>query len=110
MKNLFLILFVLCIFGCKGKIFLLENSGNENFYLSDSIKKIFKTGNIGRKPILLVDGSLFYYNENLDTIKLPIKRKDLFYISYLDRKAAYQLYGPKGKKGVIIIETKSNSE
>jgi hypothetical protein len=108
MKKIIFLLFISCLFGCKPQRFLLEDSGNDSLYLSDSIHKIFKAGKISKKPIILIDGTLFNYNENIQTVKLDLKRKDIQYISYLDIKAAQQLYGTKyGKKGVVIIETKT---
>ncbi len=108
MKKIFFLLFIFCIFGCKTQKFLLEDSGNDSLYLSDSIHKIFKVGKISKKPIIIIDGTLFDYEESLQTVKLKLKKEDLLYISYLDLKAAQQLYGTnEGKKGVVIIETKS---
>ena len=82
---------------------LLEN-GNEKFYLTDSISKMAKIGLITEKPIVVIDGKPFRY-EDLKKQKLPLSKIAIEKIIPIDKQKGISIYGTYGEAGVIIVTT-----
>ena len=107
MKKIILLLTLFAFFGCsKDKIFLLTNTDNQKYYLSDSIHKIIKTDQISSTPIIIIDAKPFGYDTEKDTIFIPLEKKDLHQISFLNQQTAVMLFGPRGDRGAVVIMTK----
>jgi hypothetical protein len=109
MKKLILALILITIFGCsKNKTFVLKDTDNQKYFLSDSIHKIIKLDQITSTPIVIIDGRPFEYDIDNDTIFIPLEKKDLYQIAFLNKQTATMLYGFPGERGAVIIMTKPN--
>lgn len=107
MKKIILLFTLITVIGCsKDKIFLLTNTDNQKYYLSDSILKIIKTDQISATPIIIIDAKPFEYDTEKDTVFIPIEKKDLHQISFLNQQTAVMLFGPRGDRGAVVIMTK----
>ena len=103
-----LILFILILHtGCYNppNTFVLEDTGPDKYYLSDSIKKIYKKGYVGKSPLIAINGYEFKYPLNLDTIHLPLKKNEIGVIEFLNNGSSQFIYGENAYDGAIIINT-----
>ena len=106
-------LFVLVLaWGCtpKPKIFVLQDVGNEKYYLLDTIQKKRKSGILANAPIVAIDGIEFKYDSKSDTIVLPLFGKEISGIDFLHQDASHIVYGKNEKEGAIIITTTAKAE
>ena len=62
---------------------------------------------VGNQPLIIVDGKEMEKGVDLESVVSP---KDIKNISVLKDKASLELYGEKGKDGVIVIVTKKNGK
>jgi hypothetical protein len=109
MKQILLLLIIIMIFGCTKKtFFVLKDTDNQKYYLSDSIHKIAQNNQISLSPIIIIDGIPIKYDIEKDTVFLPLQKKDLYQISFLNKRSATVIYGSQGDRGAIIITTKPN--
>jgi hypothetical protein len=108
-KSIFLFSLIIC--GCaNNKLYLLNETGKEKYFLSDTIAKVAVTKKIKKSPLLIVN--LLPYNWKTkfssDTIHLPIKMKNISAIYFLKIESAKKIYGKeRGKNGVVLIQTDS---
>jgi hypothetical protein len=109
MKQILILFTLLVIIGCsKDTIFVLKDTDNQKYYLSDSIRKIAQNNQISLSPIIIIDGIPIKYDIEKDTVFLPLQKKDLYQISFLNKRSATVIYGSQGGRGAIIITTKPN--
>ncbi|MEO6454066.1 MAG: hypothetical protein ABIN97_08345 [Ginsengibacter sp.] len=87
------------------KIFVLKDISDDKYYLADSINRIFQKGYIAQSPLIAIDGVVFKYQRNLDTIMLPLLKKEIISIDFLNKKGSPFIYGAHADKGAIIIGT-----
>ena len=80
----------------------------EKYFLNDKINTVVTEGQITKSPIIVIDGVLFQYDEKLDTVKLPLTKKDMYLLTFLNKKTAGVIYGKIGKRGAVLISTKPN--
>ena len=103
MKKLFLIILICLLAGCatnrltyrnngKQYVFLLRDNDVSKSYLNDSVKISYKKGTIINSPLIAIDGIVFKYNTDQDTIYLPLKKMDISAISYLDKSSSSVIY------------------
>ncbi len=61
--------------------------------------------------MVVIDGLVFSY-ENLKVNRIPLSKDDIFKIDYLSKysEGAKNLYGERGKNGILIILTKKLQE
>jgi hypothetical protein len=116
MKKIVFIIFICILASCatnrlvyrnngKQHVFLLRDNDISRFYLNDSIKSIYTRGAIISSPIIAIDGIVFQYNKDQDTIYLPIMKQDISVIEYLDKSSSPIIYGKNETNGAIIINT-----
>ncbi|MFH6944974.1 hypothetical protein [Flavobacterium sp. FlaQc-50] len=109
MKQILILFTLLVIIGCsKDTIFVLKDTDNQKYYLSDSIRKIAQNNQISLSPIIIIDGIPIKYDIEKDTVFLPLQKKDLYQILFLNKRSATVIYGSQGGRGAIIITTKPN--
>jgi hypothetical protein len=82
---------------------LLEN-GKEKLFLTDSISKMAQNGLITNKPIIVINGKPFRY-QDLEKQKLPLSKMAIEKIVAIDKQKGINIYGTFGEAGVIIITT-----
>ena len=87
------------------KVFVLKDPSEHKYFLSDSVKAIFKNGYIGESPVIAIDGIVFNYQQNLDTIILPLKKNEITTVSFLNKKSSSVIYGANAISGAVIINT-----
>lgn len=85
--------------------FVLEDTGEDKFYLSDSIKKLLEKGYIDKSPLLVIDGVEFKYDTSLTTIILPLKKKEITAIEFINKKSSHIIYGENADNGAVVINT-----
>ena len=111
MKGKLIIFTFFALASCaKPNVFVLEDAGNDKYYLSDSIKIAFRKGYIQRSPLIAIGGVPFNYQKNLDTIILPLKKNQITSIDFLDKKSSLVIYGAKADNGAVIINTTALQE
>ena len=105
MKNIiFLILIFLFFVSCeKPTIFVLKDKDQNKFSLSDSVKKEFKKDVISRKPLIAINGIIWEYDKKSDTVVLPLTKKEIQSVNFLNKNNSDVIYGPKATDGAIII-------
>jgi hypothetical protein len=109
MKVIFVLSALVFLFtGCASNRYLLNDKGEDSRFLINMIKKSSQSGQLQSKPIIVVDGKAYMYNE-LKTNKLPVSRSDIKQIDILKKEAAIRVYGEDGKDGVILLTTKSGT-
>jgi hypothetical protein len=84
---------------------LLKDHGASKFYLNDSVKVAYENGTIINSPLIAIDGIVYQYNKNQDTIYLPLNKIDISSIDFLNKNSSSVIYGKKETNGAIIINT-----
>jgi hypothetical protein len=87
----------------------LIDEGIDKIYLSDTISKIASRGLITDKPIVVVDGKPFRY-QDLETEKLKLSKSEIVTIIPIDRQKGINIFGNYGEAGVLIITTNRPKE
>ena len=83
----------------------MEDTGPDKYYLSDSVKKIYKKGYIGKSPLVAIDGIEFKYSFSFDTINIPLRKIEIGVIEFLNKNSSQFIYGEHAHDGAIIINT-----
>src|SRR5688572_19479676 len=110
MKITLILIIAFILTGCgsqngKLKIFVLKDSTDDKYFISDSVNIIFRSGQISNAPLIAIDGVVLNYQENLDTITLPLKKRDIFTVDFLNKKSSPVIYGETAVHGAVIINT-----
>lgn len=87
------------------RIFTLKDINSDKFYLADLVDKVFREGNIGRSPLVAIDGIVFKYQKNLDTVMVSLLKREIANIGFLNKKDGRFIYGKDADNGAIIINT-----
>ncbi|MFH6944941.1 hypothetical protein [Flavobacterium sp. FlaQc-50] len=105
MKKIFLGIISIISFSMysQNRYELLEN-GKEKLFLSDSISKMAESGLITNRPIVVVNGIPFRY-QDLEKGKLPLSKVAIEKIVAIDKQKGISIYGNFGEAGVLIITT-----
>ena len=100
-----ILIFSLALVSCsKPTIFLLEDNDEESKYsLSESVKEAFKNDAVNKTPLVAIDGVVWKYDLKADTVKLPLKKKDIRSMQILQKNSSSVIYGPEAVNGAIII-------
>jgi hypothetical protein len=109
MRNILLILIFGVLISCSSSRYLLTDNNQDKKYLVDYIKDLENQGKITNKPLIVIDGLAFGY-DNLKVNKIPLGKTDIFKIDCLskDTEVATSIYGDRGKSGVLLITTKKS--
>jgi hypothetical protein len=106
MRVLHLTLIILLIASCATS----RKTGNasSNDFIAQYIKGIEAKGEITKSPLIIIDGIAFEYSDYLKSHK-PIMQSGIREINYLRKNSqtAYDIFGERGKPGVIIVATTS---
>ncbi|MFM2292690.1 MAG: hypothetical protein RIS29_2503 [Bacteroidota bacterium] len=105
MKNYILFLFwVIVFYSCSNNRYLLNDKGSERNYLVHKIEEYARKKLITKTPMLVIDGRVYRYKVELEK-KLKLSRSNIKYIGVLENNIATTLYGKRGIKGVVLINT-----
>lgn len=111
MKYLILIIISAFLAGCSSNRYMLSDKGKDKKYLIEYINRLNKEEKITDKPLVVIDGLAFSY-ENLKVNKIQINKSDISRMDYLGKNSegAKNIYGDKGKEGVILILTNNSPQ
>ncbi|POY41113.1 hypothetical protein C3L50_00875 [Flavobacterium alvei] len=84
----------------------LVDEGKDKLFLSDSISKMAVKNLITDKPIVVIDGKPFRY-QDLENQKLLLNKAEIEKIVAIDKQKGIAIFGSFGEAGVIIITTNS---
>ena len=87
----------------------LLDEGKDKEYLSDTISKMYTKGLITDKPIVVIDGKPFRY-QDLETEKLKLSKIEIDKIIPIDKEKGINIFGNFGEAGVLIITTNRPKE
>ncbi len=104
-KKILILVFLPFISCNKPTIFILKDSNENKYSLSDSVKVAFKEDAINETPLIAIDGIVLKYNKNTDTVFLPLKKEEIRAFQILHKNSSNAIYGPDAVDGAIIINT-----
>ncbi|TLX73740.1 hypothetical protein E9993_14880 [Labilibacter sediminis] len=109
MKNLLLIITLGFLTSCTSTRYFLNDENQDKKYLVNYIKDL--DGEITEKPLIIIDGFAYDY-ESLKVNKIPLSKDEIHKLDYLskDSKGAINIYGERGKNGVVLILSKKSQE
>lgn len=103
-KMILIILFSHSYFVLSQNRYELNDDGNDKNYLSDSISVMAKDSLITDKPIVVVDGVPYRY-QDLENKKLNVFKAEIESIVLIKKNVGIALYGNFAEAGVLIITT-----
>lgn len=107
MKNIIRFFILLSLFsGCSTSRYLLTDKGKDKRFLVTTIKESIKTGEVKKKPIIVIDGKPYRYDFELKNDRLQISKRDIENIEILKNNVGIRIYGEFAKDGVLIVTTK----
>lgn len=95
-------LIVLFLMSCHPKTFILEEKNDDKFFLNQEVKRGYSDGILSKNPLIIINGEVFKYDENLDTIKIPLKKSRIESVNLLNENGAKTIYDVE-KRGAVII-------
>jgi hypothetical protein len=111
MKQAFLILWSTLLIGCANpRTFVLQDSAQNSYTVSQSINDAFEKDQIDQSPLIVINGTPFPYNKKQDTILLPFKKSDLISLEFVNKNSSRIIYNEKENDGAIIITTKTQTQ
>jgi hypothetical protein len=105
-----LLISIFLLNSCSSNRYLLTDKGKDSKFLVKTIKKSSNSGEIARKPIIVVDGTPYRYDHELKTKGLQISKNEIKDLVILKKDAGVEIYGDNAKDGVILLTTKSGSD
>lgn len=110
MKNILSFLFlVLMLSGCASGRYILTDSGKHKRILVKTINEMYHSGQISKKPILVIDGIPYRFEKELKESKLSFSKDEIEKIQLLKKEVGIRIYGEYAQCGVLLITTKSPS-
>lgn len=82
----------------------LTDEGNDKLFLSDSISKMAVKGLITDKPIVVIDGKPYRF-QDLENQKLELSKVEIAKIIAIDKQKGINIFGNYGEAGVVIVTT-----
>ena len=105
MKKIISTIFLLLSFSIYSQNrYELVDAGNDKLFLSDSISKMVMKSLITDKPIVVIDGKPFRY-QDLESQKLLLSKAEIAKIVAIDKQKGINIFGNFGEAGVLIITT-----
>lgn len=99
----------LIMIGCsRPKAFVLNDTSENKYFVSELINKAYKENQIEKCPLIVINGIPFEYNKNQDSIFLPFKKSDIISLNFLNINSSRIIYNEKENDGAIIITTKTS--
>lgn len=108
-KIISIVLLLLSISVYSQNRYELTDEGTDKQFLSDTISKMATNGLITDKPIVVIDGQPFRY-QDLESEKLKLSKKEIVKIMPIDRQKGINIFGTYGEAGVVIITTNRPKE
>jgi hypothetical protein len=107
MKRTLLLLSSTIILGCSSpKAFVLNDVKENKYIVSKLVNNAFEENQIGKSPLIVIDGIPFKYDKKQDTIVLPLKKSDIANLNFLNQNSSRIIYNEKENDGAIIITTR----
>lgn len=107
MKQFLLIFFCTLLTGCSNpRIFILDDTQENKYFVSDLIDNI-KENQIGKSPLIVINGIPFKYEKSQDTILLPLKKSEIKSLEFLNQNSSRIMYNEKENDGAVIITTQT---
>ena len=103
-KFISIILLLLSITIYSQNRYELVDEGNDKLFLSDSISKMAIKRLITDKPIVVIDGKPFRY-QDLENQKLLLSKSEIAKIMAIDKQKGINIFGNFAEAGVLIITT-----
>nr|WP_315221153.1 hypothetical protein [uncultured Flavobacterium sp.] len=111
MKQILIILFFTILTGCSNpKVFVLNDTTENRYFVSASVGNAFEKDQIGSSPIIVIDGIPFRYDKKQDTILLPLKKSDIGNLNFLNINSSRIIYNEKENDGAVIITTRNRNK
>lgn len=105
-KTTFILISLILSSCSKPTIFVLQDKDEDiRYYVSDSVKIAFRNEAVNKTPLIAIDGVVLEYDKKADTVKLPLKKSDIGFMSILHKNSSSVIYGPEAVNGAIIINT-----
>lgn len=111
MKTMYKVLtLVILLSGCVSNRYLLTDNGKDSKFLIEKIKEAQRTGDISKKPIIVVDGIPHRFDKELKQNRLQLAKKDIKQVDVLKKEMGLKIYGEAAKDGVLLITTKASAK
>ncbi|MFT6867297.1 MAG: hypothetical protein ACJA08_002137 [Cyclobacteriaceae bacterium] len=98
--------FLIMSLGCSVNKYQL--AGEDKDFLIEQIESLSARDQISKKPILVIDGVEYVKKKDIALQKINLSKDRIEEIELLKKEAAIRVFGEEGKRGVLIITTKSN--
>ncbi len=82
-------------------------AGDNKDFLINQINKLSQEGLISSKPILVVDGVEYTKPRKINLPEINLTRDKIQEIELLKKEPAIRIFGNAGKRGVLVITSKS---
>jgi len=111
MKTSFLIFIVLVFVSCNAESPVLNDKGKDKHYLNSYISGLKKEKQLGKHPVLVIDGDVYNLYE-AGSKRIPLFKADILTMDYLPANSgvARRVYGDVGENGVVLILTDLSRE
>lgn len=107
-KHLLLFLSLIMI-GCSHpKTFVLKDTSENKYFVSELVNKAYKENQIEKSPLIVINGIPFEYDKNQDSVFLPLKKSDIISLDFLNINSSRIIYNEKENGGAIIITAKTS--
>ncbi|MBN2814343.1 MAG: hypothetical protein JXQ80_09715 [Bacteroidales bacterium] len=98
------------IFGsCTANRYLLTDKGADRKFLINIIKESSKYGEIQKKPVIVVNGTPYRYDNELKNNGLQVSKKEIKNVEVLKKEVGIGIYGESAKDGVLLLTTRSTN-
>lgn len=107
MKRILFLLLSITLLGCSNpQVFVLNDTKENQHFVLKPINQAFEENQIGKSPLIVINGTPFEYDKTQDTILLPLKKSDITSLDFLNKNSSRIIYNEKENDGAIIIMTK----
>ena len=93
---------ILCEMSCHPKTLKKKKKNDDKFFLNQEVKRGYSDGILSKNPLIIINGEVFKYDKNLNTIKIPLKKSRIESVNLLNENGAKTIYGVE-KRGAVII-------
>lgn len=111
MKHLLIIFLLLELSGCKSsslkmeRIYSLNDSNEDKFYLLNIVRENQRTGKLGDRPMVIIDDKIKFHYCMQNFINLNIKKDNIKSLKVTEAAKCINQYGAAAEFGLIEINT-----